>query len=145
LTAVAVGVAGCGSSPLSGTRFYPVKGKVLLADGKPLTSGDVLFIGTKSQLTSRATIESDGGFTFKSPNGDGLPEGEYRVVIESTPGASGKRLAEKVNLPYASKYTDEDGSDLIRVVTSDESKNNFELRLEAKDAVSSKPSPRGGR
>jgi len=126
-------------------RLYPVKGKVLLADGKPLTSGTIMFVGIKSQVTSTTRIESDGGFTFKSPNGDGLPEGEYRVVIESTPGTAGKKLTEKVNLPYASKYTDEDGSDLTRVVTSDESKNNFELRLDAKNDVSSSPSPRSGR
>jgi hypothetical protein len=126
-------------------RLYPLKGKVLLADGKPLASGSVQFIGTKSQVTSAAPIESDGGFSFKDPNG--LPEGEYRVVIEfKTPAAPGRNvLTERANLPFASKYADDDGSDLKAVVTRDESTNNFEFRLEAKNDVSSSPSPRAGR
>jgi hypothetical protein len=137
ISMVVVVLAGCGgdANPLRGARLYPVKGKFVLSDGKPLTSGKVTFIGTKSQITSITTVESDGGFEFKSPNGDGLPEGEYRVVLDPTPSgeikvARGAKV--KINLPYPSKYTDEDGSDLKATVTSDESKNVFEFKLEAK-------------
>ena len=77
--------AGCGSgNPLSGQTLYPVKGKIVLHDGKPLAAGRVgFFVATKSTLSigrpsSRAMADS----TFKSPSGDGLPAGEYRVVVE---------------------------------------------------------------
>jgi hypothetical protein len=128
-------VAGCGGGKsLGGVKLYPVKGKILLHDGKPLTSGRVSFVGLKSTITSLASIESDGGFTFKSPDGDGLPEGEYRVVIDPAPPTSikGSPAKTKIVLPFAAKYTDEDGSDLKATVTSDESKNSFVFNLEAK-------------
>ena len=45
--------------------------------------GRVVFAATKSTITSSANIESDGSFTFKGgTNGDGLPEGEYKVRLE---------------------------------------------------------------
>ena len=146
--AVVLGLSGCSDpNPLRGARFFPVKGTVLLSDGKPLTTGNVVFVGTKSQVTSSAAIASDGGFIFKSPKGDGLPEGEYRVLIEPTPGTDvkGSRGKAKINLPYASKYTDEDGSDLKATVSSDESTNSFEFTLEAKDDAKPTAAPRGGR
>ena len=149
LTALGVGLAGCGNSgPPSLMHLYPAKGKVLLADGKPLTAGYVRFMGTKSQVISLAPIESNGGFTFKGPSGDNaLPEDEYRVVIEPAPGAPDKRSGAKAELPFASKYTDYDASDLQAVVTTDESKNNYELKLDPKDKAdpSSKPGRLGGK
>ena len=52
---VTIALAGCGeSNPLSGARVYPVKGKVTLPDGKPLGSGKVVFVATKSTITSSA-------------------------------------------------------------------------------------------
>jgi hypothetical protein len=126
---------GCSDNPLASARFYPVKGKVLLADGKPLTSGQIGFVGTKLSLTATANIESDGGFTFKGTSHDGLPEGEYKVRIDIPEVAAGKGAAGKVKLPFARKYGDEDTSDLKATVTSDESKNNFEFKLAAKDEV----------
>ena len=103
-----------------------------------MTSGNIVFIGS---TTSTAAIETDGGFTFKSASGDGLPEGEYRVRIEvaGTIGSGGKA---KAALPFASHYLDEDVSGLSATVTPDESKNNFEFKLEAKDSTKSAKSPR---
>jgi hypothetical protein len=142
-------LAGCESNPLSGLKLYPVKGKVLLPDGKPLTSGQVVFVATKSTITSTANIESDGGFTFKGASGDGLPEGEYKIRIEagtSNTSLKGSRGAPQGKLPFDGKYADEDSSPLSATVTSDESKNSFELKLvpikpEKKDTAES----RGGR
>ena len=100
VTAVVV-VTGCGeSNPLSGVKVYPVKGKVILPDGKPLASGKVVFVATKSTITSSANIESDGSFTFKGgTNGDGLPEGEYKVRLEVGEANS---MPRKVRLPFRS-------------------------------------------
>lgn len=135
-------VAGCGETDaLSRAKLYPVKGKVVLADGKPLTSGSVVFVATKSTITGTAKLEPDGGFTFKGSAGDGLPEGDYRVRIESAEAT--KLRGNKAALPFASVYLDEDLSKLTATVTPDESKNNFEFKLDAKDSQTNAGSSRG--
>ena len=123
---VTIALAGCGeNNPLSGARIYPVKGKVTLPDGKPLGSGRVVFAATKSTITSSANIESDGSFTFKGgTNGDGLPEGEYKVRLEV--GETSR--AKKGTTPFPSKYLDEDASGLTATVKPDET-NNFDFKL----------------
>jgi hypothetical protein len=113
--------------------MYPVKGKVLLADGKPPTAAKIVFIGKKTGLTSPSPIESDGTFTFKGRPGDGLPEGDYLVRIEidesKLPVVKGAPSKRPGSLPFAAKYSDEDSSGLTATVTTDESKNNFEFKL----------------
>jgi hypothetical protein len=145
LTGMAVFVlAGCGETdPLKGLTLYPVKGRVLLADGKPLSSGNIVFVATKSTITSTTAIGPDGGFAFKNASGDGLPEGEYRVRIEvTTTNVSGGKA--KADLPFGAHYLDEDNSKLTAVVTPDESKNNIEFKLDAKNAPPA-TSGRGGK
>jgi hypothetical protein len=128
---------GCGeSNPLSGVKFYPVKGKVMLSDGKPLTSGRVVFVATKSTITSTADIESDGAFAFKGNSGVGLPDGEYKIRFEAGSSGSpvkGASARLKATAPFAMKYLDEDSSKLTAMVAPDESKNNFEFTLETHD------------
>jgi hypothetical protein len=148
LVASLLAAPGCGEpNPLKGATLYATKGKITLADGKPLSSGSVVFVGLKNQLTSKTALGPGGEFEFKSPSGDGLPEGEYRVVVEPLPGTSAKGtgLKAKPDLPYASSYTDEDGSDLKATVTSDASKNNFEFKLEPKNSAKVATSHSGGR
>jgi hypothetical protein len=132
---VAVGISGCGGgSPYSAAKAYPVTGKVLAPDGNPLTSGNVVFVATKSTVSSLAKIENDGSFTL-----NGLPEGKYKLRLEVGESSHAK----KGSLPFPSKYLDEDGSDLAATVKSDETSNRFELKLTPNGAQ--KPSPRGSR
>jgi hypothetical protein len=130
---LAVALGGCESSPLSGAKLYAVKGKVLLPDGKPLGSGRVVFVGKESMASASAGIQSDGSFEFKTPTGEGLPEGEYKVHLEidesRTAAPKGRLSKAKVAFPFPQKYADEDTSDLTAVVSSDASKNHFELKL----------------
>ena len=131
--AVVFVVAGCGGVGGSGPR-YAVKGKVVLADGKPLTSGRVVFISQAPPASAAADIGSDGAFELKGPSGDGLPEAKYRVHI------AGVAPAEKTSAgkpAFASKYLDDEDSGLTATVTSDESKNQFEFKLESMDAAGS--------
>jgi hypothetical protein len=139
LAGVALCCQGCGdaNNPLAGATFYPVKGKVVMADGKPLTAGRIVFAATKSTMSSTAPIDGDGSFTFKSPSGDGLPEGDYKIRIEPTTTGKTKGV-----MPFPGMYTDEDQSGLKATVTSDENKNNFEFKLEAKEPAP-KSSKRG--
>jgi hypothetical protein len=132
-------LAGCGgeSNPLSGLKVYPTKGTVTLPDGKPLTTGKVVFVATKSTITAPAKIESDGSFTFKGgANGDGLPEGEYKVRLE----AEGPTGTKKGVPPFPTKYIDEDSSDLTATVKPGESGNNFEFTLTPNTSTSSSSS-----
>jgi len=128
LTVVVVaGLAGCGGgNPTDRMNFYPVKGKVLLPDGKPLTSGKVVFVATEFSLMSPSDIGSDGTFELKGQK-DGLPEGEYRVRIDPGGASGGAGTHRKVALPFAGKYTDEDASGLKAQVKPGE--NNFKFNL----------------
>jgi hypothetical protein len=144
-TLLSVIVAGCSeSSPLSGLKLYPVHGKAVLSDGHPLTSGLVSFVATKSTISSSANIGTDGTFAFKGTQGDGLPEGEYKVRFEVGSAGAAEKVAKgklKTNAPFATKYLDEDSSGLTVTVAADEAKNNFEFKLDTHDSAAP---PRAG-
>jgi hypothetical protein len=124
---VASGCGGGNGSVFSGAR-YPVKGKVMLVDGKPVASGKIYFKTDAPPLAAAADIGSDGAFEFK----EGLAEAKYRVhVSPATPEGTKTALKQ----PYASKYMDDEDSGLTAPVTSDESKNQFEFKLETKDTT----------
>ena len=132
--AVVFGLAGCESNPIGPLTLYPVKGRVLLPDGKPLASGKIVFVAAKSPVTSTAVIESDGSFVFKGNNGDGLPEGDYRVRLEvdesKLPAPTGKPGQQKsLTLPFPKKYTDEDSAELKATVKPEASGNDIEFKL----------------
>jgi hypothetical protein len=123
---IAVGLSGCGGNPTDRMTFYPVKGKVVLPDGKPLTSGKVVFVATEFSLMSPSDIGSDGTFELKGQK-DGLPAGEYRVRIDPGGVTGGAGTHRKVARPFAGKYTDEDASGLKAQVKPGE--NDFEFKL----------------
>jgi hypothetical protein len=114
--------AGCGDSdsPVA-MKTYPVKGKVLLADGKPLASGVVVFSLPEKGMEFESPLESDGSFVLKSSYGDGAPEGSYKIRIQpdvSKPNAAKGSSARRsvANLGYPAKYGDETTSGLTAVV-----------------------------
>jgi hypothetical protein len=111
------GLAGCRnqSDSLPSLTVYEVKGKVLLADGKPLSQGWVYFV-PKGDLTvtPSGVIGPDGTFSVVTGgSGDGAPAGEYKVRIE-TPGVQAPTKSKKSLFPF--KYTDEDSSGLLVTV-----------------------------
>jgi hypothetical protein len=128
---VLAGCGGAGGSPFGGLPRYAVKGKVVLADGKPLTSGRVVFISQAPPASAAADIGSDGAFEVKGPSGDGLPAATYKVHIAAVAPA-GKASGKPT---FASKYLDDEDSGLTADVTSDESKNQFDFKLETMDAA----------
>jgi hypothetical protein len=84
LAILAAAIAGCGA------KLQPAGGKVLV-DGKPVQDGSIMFCPTQSGRPATARIMEDGTFTlsFDRP-GDGLPVGDYRVVIVADIWKAGK-------------------------------------------------------
>src|SRR5271157_6391132 len=107
------GLSGCGGPTYSTPPVYPVKGQVLLPDGKPLTSGQVVLVSNQD-VEFPGKVGSDGRFSIKSGAGDGAPEGEYKVRIEPEPqpGTAGRAKRGAANLPFPAKYSHEMTSDL---------------------------------
>jgi hypothetical protein len=122
-----VSLAGCGDDTITAdmSTLYPVKGKVLLPDGKPLTEGGVEFIGLKAPVTVSGKLGPDGSFSLGMPDSkEGAPAGEYRVRIVPGPTsythmAKGNVLDSK-KLPYYQGYLDEDASGLTAVVEKED-------------------------
>jgi hypothetical protein len=85
--------AGC-----SGPRLVPVEGAVVWPDGSPaldLGGGAVEFESADRQTSARGEIGPDATFTLSSSKpGDGVPPGEYRVVVvpPPPPGEAPSRL-----------------------------------------------------
>ena len=104
---VTIGLAGCQGSS-SSAPTYDVKGKVLLSNGKPLSSGRVTFVSADGSLPEvSGEIQPDGGFALTTRNpGDGAVPGKYKVRIEPL----GRRDPRKPKLSFPAKYVDEDSS-----------------------------------
>jgi hypothetical protein len=137
MTGWAAGLAGCGDpNTASSIKVYPVKGQVLLPDGKPLTSGRVVLVSTEKATEFTGQIGSDGSFEIKTSYGDGAPEGTYKVRIEyddpNQAPVKGKSSRRNVsNLPFAAKYTEEASSDLsVTVKPGDNVLEPFKLTNE---------------
>jgi hypothetical protein len=85
LVAALLLAAGCqGNSNLPKT--YPVRGKVVFADGTPLRGGLVQFTPeNKAEVTITGAIQEDGSFTLttlaENESLTGAPEGQHTVTI----------------------------------------------------------------
>ncbi|MDR3634103.1 MAG: carboxypeptidase-like regulatory domain-containing protein [Isosphaeraceae bacterium] len=119
-----VSLSGCGADDggVKKVTVYPVKGSVVLADGKPLSGGKVYFVPKDGALTSEGKIGSDGTFALVTGgSGEGAPPGDYKVRVapEDTSLLAGKKAAKGKALPFPSKYLDEDSSGLTATVKAD--------------------------
>ncbi len=128
VAAVGLAVAGCGQSSFRSGPDYPVKGKVLLAGGKPLRSGRVVFVSSETALSYAGPIGDDGGFELKQGDRVGAPAGNYKVRIEIDETRLPKGRGKSANLPFPARYRDEDVSKLAVAVKAD-SENAFEFKL----------------
>jgi len=131
--AFSVGLGGCGGpGPYTGT-LYPVKGQVLLADGKPLTGGFVQFIPKQGGLPATGSIGPDGTFSLKSlKNREGAAPGEYKVRIEPSPQLLSRRGKAASKLPFASRYRDYDGETGLTAMIKAETTQLEPFRLDAR-------------
>ena len=75
---LALAISGCNS----GEQVYPVKGKVVFADGSPAMFGDIEFQSSSKPVNARGKIQRDGTFVLgTNRRDDGAIEGEHKVVI----------------------------------------------------------------
>ena len=118
VVAVGLGLVGCGhSDSLPALQVYEVKGKVLLADGKPLSAGWIYFV-PKGDLTVTPSgeIGPDGTFSVVTGgSGAGAPPGDYKLRIEAPQFHTAKN--KKPLIPR--KFTDEDSSNLVITVRAE--------------------------
>lgn len=84
---VMLALVGC-----SGAQLIPVSGTVVWEDGTPATEladGTVGFesVGQGRRISSVGAIDKSGKFTMMTESpGDGVPPGEYRVVVAEPSG-----------------------------------------------------------
>jgi hypothetical protein len=122
------GTIGCGS------KLYPVRGKVTLADGLPVTEGMVIFesMAMEPALTARGQIHADGSFELSTHKaGDGAPAGKYRVLVAPKYDAN---LVDKPRkpAPFDVRYTDFKTSGLEFEVTAS-GPNDFAIKVAKPD------------
>src|SRR5262249_50651000 len=112
------GLTGCSDNPLSSMKIFPVKGKGLLADGKPSAAGRVVFVTSEKALEFDGPVGADGSYTVKSAVGDGAPAGSYRIRVDIDPSSTSKgagtarRRPGSGPAPFPAKYLDETTSGL---------------------------------
>jgi hypothetical protein len=118
--------AGCGgsagTSSVANPGTFPVKGRVIVADGQPaLAGGTIMFEPVDGgQFSSLGEVQSDGTFALHlvTPSGDrleGAVPGEHRVTLTTPIGADQSGGA---SIALSKTYT----------VKSEE--NNFEVKVE---------------
>jgi hypothetical protein len=128
---ILIGAAGCGK------KYYPADGQVVFKDGTPLSGGIVYFepLDATARTSARADIHSDGTFQLGTEvQGDGAPEGRYRVTIIpplAPPAQREKKQAPEVIHP---RYQHPETSGLEYTVTSDPGKNHFRIEVDRPDA-----------
>lgn len=116
------GIAGCGPG------LQPVRGKVMLGDGKPAAGSQVVFESEQQgkKVSARGDVGSDGSFelsTFKP--GDGVPPGKYKVQVNPPPmvNAEGPYI-----VPFNAKFSNFTTSGLEFEVKRGE-KNEFPIQV----------------
>jgi hypothetical protein len=122
---MAIGLGGCGgTSAIEPQALYVTKGKVVLADGRPLSSGKIEFVPLQAKVAETiGEINPDGSFTIKTHDldqGEGASVGDYKIRIR--PGRKdlvrrgASLVVDRSRLPFNAKYLDEETSQLTATV-----------------------------
>ena len=80
LMCVIVTLVGCGGSD----RAYPVSGKVVYTDGRPVVAGTIEFesVDRQPKINARGIIQADGTFRLGTfADGDGAVAGKHRAIV----------------------------------------------------------------
>lgn len=111
-------LVGCGG----GESLQPVTGKVVYADGSPVTAGAVTFNHVEKQVAATGLIAQDGTFTLNFGDSEGAPAGEYQVVVTGDTETYGAPPT------VANIYSDPSQTPLKQTIV--EGDNNLEIKVE---------------
>lgn len=104
-----------------------VTGRVVRADGTPLQGATVIARSDENGKWAKGTTDTDGRYELGAAKaGDGIPPGDYRVIIMEDLGDSGRKpttIPGKYTNPATSKLqlTVADGQSVVFDVTLDKS------------------------
>jgi hypothetical protein len=93
-----------------GPRTYPVGGKVIYPNGKPMKGGGrIVFLPVEpNQVSAVGYIDNEGtivGYTLNPSPPDGISPGKYRVGVignQETPSGASPHIAERFSDPTTS-------------------------------------------
>ncbi len=130
LLLLALGAAGCGPPRVEKVTTAPVRGKVVLADGRPVTAGRVLFVprsGNVGGVEPFGDLKKDGTFDLTTHQpGDGAPVGPYTVWLQAIDYRNNARAIE--GSPIPKRYRSSSTSDLAVEVQSGENELTLTLK-----------------
>lgn len=126
IAATSFGLAGCGSGVSDMPDRYPVKGIVLL-DGKPLPTGEILFTSfdNDGSRPDAGQINEDGTFEFL------VTPGKKRIeitAVKEIPAKSPQGMPD-VQVLVPSRYNEQ--SELMETVEPNQD-NDYSIMLESK-------------
>lgn len=119
-----VSLTGCpGGTPAPAPGTTPVSGKVI-RDGEPLPIGDIIFFNDSGAEKS-VRLGGDGAYSIA----EGLPVGDYKVIVRVTPEASaGAGTAPPVPMEeLPAKYSDRKATELTAKVEPGKTSYDFTL------------------
>ena len=126
LLAVAV-LAGCGRGEVLGR----ITGKVTF-QGQPVSEGVILFRNKQKAIYMTADLKPDGTYVVRRASGEGLPPGDYEVMIQPPledapmgPALEPPKIKPYPNIPQ--KYRSYESSGLS--VTVHEGENPFDVDM----------------
>jgi hypothetical protein len=115
--ALALGAAGCSRLPDAPPQAYPVRGKVVLADGQPLRGGRVVFHPRTGGKEAVAELGADGSFTLTSfKRDDGALPGDYVVTVIPYTYKTGNPVAVPQEAQVPQRYWEPETSPLTATV-----------------------------
>jgi hypothetical protein len=123
---VLAGLVGCGAT---GPPMAPVRG-VVTFDGKPLQSGNVVFIPEIGGKFASGEISSDGAYCLTTfEEGDGALVGNHRIMVSAVHFPGGNESPAVPLIPF--RYGSDQTSGLTAMVV-DQPDNVVDLALTSK-------------
>jgi hypothetical protein len=131
LGVVCILIMGCGGS--GGGRT--VQGKVTFDDGRPLTTGTVVFHPDEGKgnkgTSARSAVNDSGVFTLVADGGSGISLGWYKVTVMSTKPNPKDEYAEPIWL-IPERFGDIKTSGLAVEVVASPSSTQYDLKVSVK-------------
>ncbi len=119
-------ILGCGDA----IPLYPVKGTIILENGKPVTRGTIECesIDNNKKTNASASISNDGTFVLETMGKKGTVAGKHKVTLIELPGNSDLPINKQPKREFDIKYRSYETSDLT-ITVSPNGENNISLKV----------------